>query len=66
MEEETVTKYRKLASECRVQASRAGDPDRKARWLEFAEQWERLAERLRNEGPPAYSGANEQQKDEVG
>jgi len=66
MEEETVTRYRKLASECRVHASRTSDPDRKARWLELAEQWERFAERLRNEGPSIHSEASEQQKDEVG
>ena len=61
-----ITTYRKYASECRVRASRASDPDQKARWLEFAEQWERLAEQLRNEGPGINFEANEQERDEVG
>jgi hypothetical protein len=54
------TTYRKYASECRVRASRANNPDQKARWLEFAQQWERLAEQLQNQGPGINFEANEQ------
>jgi hypothetical protein len=44
MEESLTIRYRKNASHCRVKAARAPDADHKARWLEFAEKWEMLAD----------------------
>ena len=44
MEESLTVRYRKHASYCRVQAARARDTDHKARWLEFAQAWEMLAD----------------------
>jgi hypothetical protein len=44
MEESLIIRYRKNASYCRVQAARARDAEHKARWLEFAEGWEMLAD----------------------
>jgi hypothetical protein len=44
MEESLTIRYRKHASYCRVQAARSRDADHKARWLEFAQAWEMLAD----------------------
>jgi hypothetical protein len=49
MEESLTIRYRKHASYCRVQAARARDADHKARWLEFAEGWEMLADEASQE-----------------
>jgi hypothetical protein len=49
MEESLTITYRKQASYCRVQAARARDADHKARWLEFAEGWEILADEASQE-----------------
>jgi hypothetical protein len=42
--ESLATNYRKDASYCRVKAARARHPEDKARWLEFADTWEKLPE----------------------
>jgi hypothetical protein len=49
MEESLTIRYRKQASYCRVQAARARDADHKARWLEFGEGWEMLADEASQE-----------------
>jgi hypothetical protein len=49
MEESLTIRYRKHASYCRVQAARARDVDHKARWLEFAQAWEVLADEANQE-----------------
>jgi hypothetical protein len=49
MEEGLNIRYRKNASYCRVQAARAREADHKARWLEFAEGWEMLADQASQE-----------------
>jgi hypothetical protein len=46
MGQSVATTYRKSASECRVQAARARFADNKARWLDLAEQWELVADRV--------------------
>jgi hypothetical protein len=46
MEESLVTTYRKNASYCRVKAARADDEAKKAKWLEFANSWEQLADKV--------------------
>jgi hypothetical protein len=45
MEESLAIGFRKYASYCRVQAARALDAYHKARWLDFAEEWEMLADK---------------------
>lgn len=50
MQENLVTTYRKNASYCRVKAARAPDDELKRKWLEFAAQWELLADKARREG----------------
>jgi hypothetical protein len=42
--------YRKDASYCRVKAARAQHPEDRAKWLEFADTWEKLADRVAREG----------------
>jgi hypothetical protein len=49
MEECLIIRYRKHASYCRVKAARAPEADHKARWLEFAEEWEMLADEASQE-----------------
>jgi hypothetical protein len=49
MEESLVTTYRKNASYCRVKAARADDDAKKAKWLEFADSWEQLADKIARE-----------------
>lgn len=48
--ESLITSYRKNASYCRVKASRTRDAADKAKWPEFAETWERLANEIAREG----------------
>ena len=48
-EESWVTIYRKNASYCRVKAARIRDAEDKAKWLEFADGWEMLADRIAGE-----------------
>ena len=43
------TSYRKNASYCRVKAARAEYAEDKAKWLEFADTWEELADRVARE-----------------
>jgi hypothetical protein len=48
-EESLLTIYRKNASYCRVKAARTQDAEDKAKWLEFADGWEMLADRIARE-----------------
>jgi hypothetical protein len=53
VEEEGLTKgYRKNASYCRVKAARTRDAQDKAKWLEYADAWEQLADKIAREGSP--------------
>jgi hypothetical protein len=45
-EESLAISFRKHASCCRVNAARARDAEGKAKWLEFADTWEKLADRV--------------------
>jgi hypothetical protein len=47
--ESLATSYRKHASYCRVKAARAQYAEDKAKWLEFAESWEKLADKIARE-----------------
>ena len=47
--ESLITSYRKNASYCRVKAARAQDAEDKAKWLEFADTWEKLADKIARE-----------------
>ena len=40
-----ITTYRKNASYCLVKAASTQDAEDQAKWLEFADMWERLADR---------------------
>jgi len=53
VEEESLTKgYRKSASYCRVKAARTRDTQDKAKWLDYADAWEQLADKIAREGSP--------------
>jgi hypothetical protein len=47
--ESLITSYRKNASYCRVKAARTEDAEDKAKWLEFADTWEKLADKIARE-----------------
>jgi hypothetical protein len=47
--ESLITSYRKNASYCRVKAARTEDAEDKTKWLEFADTWEMLADRVARE-----------------
>jgi hypothetical protein len=59
--ESPITSYRKNASYCRVKAARTQDAEDKAKWLEFADTWEKLADKVAREGSSPEAMALDQQ-----